>query len=264
MRSERMPWALPSSLLCAHVPKDAPVITRQAFFDELDTQLPMSLERLTSGGHIAPADLPQAAIGPGMEIYSKYSRVETIAGEPVTVRQALQQINREIGAFFDRQEGELDLYSRFCVDWVKTHAYSEGTFGDAENIARAKVLSVSDIANIHGLINAEHGTVQLAPISEYHPERKYPMANMTAWEGCMRMAYNLDTSNTDGRGVAGCGEVGRNMAGNIDVIERLAHILYNYYDNLNQPRNAYIYNQLVSEWQNILDATQSPEQATLT
>ena len=88
--------------------------------------------------------------------------------------------------------------------------------------------------------------------------------DVTAWEGCMRMAYHLDTSNEDGKGVSGCGEVGRRMAGNLDSVERLAHILYNHYDNQNQPRNAYIYNQLVSEWQNILRRqVQSPEQATL-
>ena len=199
-----------------------------------------------------------------MEIYSKYKSVETISGETVTVRQALQQINRVIGTYFDREEGELDRITRFCVDWLKTLGVNEGTYGEADNIARAKNISVSDIANIHNLIKAEHGDVQLHPISEYHPERRYPMTDITAWEGCMRMAYHLDTSNEDGLGIPGCGEVGRRMAGNIDSIERLARILYNHYDNLNQPRNAYIYNQLVSEWQNILNATQSPEQTTLT
>ena len=246
-------------------PDGAPVTTRQQFFDELDTELPTALDQLTRGGHIAPADLPQAAIGPGMEIYSKYNRVETISGEPVTVREALQQINRVIGAYFDREEGELDIYSRFCVDWLKTHCYKEGPYGEAETIALAKNLSVSDITTIHQLAdNKQRGIIKLHPISEYHPNRKPPMTDVTAWEGCMRMAYHLDTNNEEGKGVAGCGEVGRRMDGSLDSVERLARILYNHYDNLNQPRNAYIYNQLVSEWQNILDATQSPEQATLT
>ena len=244
-------------------PEDAPVATRQDFLDELETELPNALDRLTGDGHIAPADLPQAAIGPGMEIYSKYRRVETISGEPVTVRQALQQVNRAVSAYFDREEGELDISSRFCVDWLKTHGYQQGQYGDAETIARAKNVSVSDIANIHGLIKAERGAVQLTLISDYKPDRKLPMTDMTAWEGCMRMAYHLDTGNAGGKGVAGCGEVGRHMAGNLDSIERLARILYNHYDNLNQPRNAYIYNQLVSEWQNILVASQAPERPRL-
>ena len=103
-------------------PENATIATRQEFLDELDTELRIALDRLTRHGHIAPADLPQAAIGPGMEIYSKYSRVETISGETVTVREALQQINRVIGEYFDKEEGELDATSRFCVDWLKTHA----------------------------------------------------------------------------------------------------------------------------------------------
>ena len=245
-------------------PNIAQVSTRQHFLEELNVELPIALDRLTRGGRIAPADLPQAAIGPGMEIYSKYERVETISGELVTVREALQQINRVIGAYFDREEGELDRNSRFCVDWLKTHGYAEGRYGEADNIGRAKNVSIPDIANIHQLVdNKRRGIIKLHPISQYHPDRKYPMTDLTAWEGCMRMAYHLDTSNEDGEGIPGCGKVGRLMAGNIDSIERLARILYNHYDNLNQPRNAYIYNQLVSEWQNILDASQSPEQGQL-
>ena len=244
-------------------PEDAPICTRQAFFDELESELTVALDRLTRGGHIAPADLPQAAIGPGMEIFTKYNRVETISGEAVTVRQALQQINRVVGTYFDREEGELDAETRFCVDWLKTHGHETGPYGDAENIVRAKNISFSDVANIHRLVNAERGIVQLIPTSGYHPDRTPPMTDMTAWEGCMRMAYHLDTSNDDGHGVTGCGEVGRRMAGNLDSVERLAHILYNHYDKLNQPRNAYIYNRLVSEWQYILDASQAPERPRL-
>ena len=244
--------------------EDAPIITRQQFYEELERELPLALERLTRGGHIAPADLPQAAIGPGMEIFTKYRGVETIAGESVSVRDALLQVNRIVASYFDREEGELDTPSRFCVDWLRTRGYIPGSFGEADNIARAKNVSVTDVANIHRLVdNSRGGIVQLAPISEYRPERRYPMTDLTAWEGCMRMAYHLDTSNEDGKGVVGCGEVGRRMAGNIDSVERLAHILYNHYDNVDQPRNAYIYNQLVSEWQNILNATQSPETPTL-
>ena len=198
-----------------------------------------------------------------MEIYSKHSRVETISGDPVSVRDALQQINRVISAYFDREEGELHASSRFCVDWIKTHGYREAAYGEAETIALAKNLSVSAISDIHNLIVAEHGDVQLYPIRRFHPDRKYPMTDVTAWEGCMRMAYHLDTSNEDGEGVVGCGEVGRRMSGNLDSVERLARILYNHYDNLDRPRDAYIYNQLVTEWQNILNEVQSPSEPTL-
>ena len=243
---------------------DAQTATRQEFLDELHPAIHQSLDHLTREGHISPADLRQSAIGPGMEVYSKYGRIETVSGEVVTVRDALQQINQTIDGFFDSETGELDALSRFCVDWLKTHEYKERRYGDADNASRANNTSVSDIADIHQLVdNQQRGIIQLHPISQYHPDRKYPMTDITAWEGCMRMAYHLDTSNEDGEGIPGCGEIGRLMAGNIDSIERLARILYNHYDNLNQPGDAYIYNQLVSEWQNILDASQSPEQGQL-
>ena len=244
--------------------ENAPVVTRQEFFEELEMDLPIAIDRLTRSGHIAPADLPQAVIGPGMEIFSKYARIETISGEVIAVREALQQINRVIGAYFDKEEGELDAFTRFCIDWVKIHDFDAGKSGDADNIAQAKNILMSDVANIHNLSSYEGGVTQLHPISEYHPKRKYPMTStITAWEGCMRMAYHLDTSNEDGEGVVGCGKVGRLMAGNLDSVERLARILYNHYDNLNQPRKAYIHNQLVSEWQNILDEVHGPEERQL-
>ena len=258
--------ALASSVAIAIRPRSANalVATRQEFIQELETQLPSALDHLTRGSLVASADLRQSAIGPGMEIYSKYNRIESLSGERVTVRDALQLINEVVGNYFDREEGSLDSPSRFCADWLRSHGYNEGLYDDAENIARAINISVSDVADQQQLVdNSKRGIIQLYPVFKYDPDRKPPMTDMTAWEGCMRMAYHLDTSNEDGKGVVGCGEVGRRMAGNLDSIERLARILYNHYDNLDQPRNAYIYNQLVSEWQNILDATQAPQTPTL-
>ena len=120
--------ALASSvvLVCRPRSDDAPTATRRQFFDSLARELPAALDQLTQKGHIAPTDLAQAAIGPGMEIYSRYSRVETIRGEPVSVREALVAINRAIADYDERQEGDLDSESRFCLDWLKQHGYEEG------------------------------------------------------------------------------------------------------------------------------------------
>ena len=257
--------ALASSvvLVCRPREEDAPVATRQEFLEEIEVKLPDALYDLTRGGHIAPSDLPQSAIGPGMEIYSKYSRVETISGDAVSVREALQQINRVIGEYFDRQEGELDGVSRFCVRWVKSHGYGEGAYGDAENIARAMNIAVSEISEVHGLAMAERGSVQLYRVGAYGPGRKYGLGDVTAWEGCMRMAYHLDTGNEDGEGVAGCAKVARAMSGSVDSVERLARILYNHWDGSGNPREAYIYNQLVSEWQTIMGAAREVESPML-
>ena len=137
--------ALASSvvLVCRPRPNDAPTATRRQFFDALEKELPMALDQLTQKGHIAPTDLAQAAIGPGMQIYSRYSRVETISGEPVSVREALVAINRAIADYDERQEGDLDSESRFCLDWLKQHGYEEGPYGDAETLARAKNMPLS-------------------------------------------------------------------------------------------------------------------------
>ena len=105
----------------------------------------MVLDQLTREGHIAPTDLAQAAIGPGMQIYSRYSRVETISGEPVSVREALVAINRAIADYDERQEGDLDSESRFCLDWLKQHGYEEGPYGDAETLARAKNVAIGKL-----------------------------------------------------------------------------------------------------------------------
>ena len=112
--------ALASSvvLVCRPRPVDAKAATRRQFLDQLAHELPEALDQLTREGHIAPTDLPQAAIGPGMKVYSQYSRVETISGERVTVREALAAINQAIDAYQAQQEGELDADTRFCLRWL--------------------------------------------------------------------------------------------------------------------------------------------------
>ena len=139
--------ALASSvvLVCRPRPDDASTATRRQFLNALDKELPTALDQLTQKRHIAPTDLAQAAIGPGMQIYSRYSRVETISGEPVSVREALMAINSAIADYDERQEGDLDSESRFCLDWLKQHGYEEGTYGEAETLARAKNVTIRTV-----------------------------------------------------------------------------------------------------------------------
>ena len=201
--------ALASSvvLVCRPRPDDAPIATRSEFFNSLEKELPTALDQLTREGHIAPTDLAQAAIGPGMQIYSRYSRVETISGEPVSVRDALVAINRAIADYDERQEGDLDSESRFCLDWLKQHGYGEGTYGDAETLARAKNVAIGKLQDVDGLLTAEGGRVKLLPLDAFSDSEQLPLGNTTAWKGCFRMAYHLNRE--DGKGVAGAAEVGR-------------------------------------------------------
>lgn len=254
--------ALASSvvLVCRPRSEDAPVATRRQFFDALEKELPEALDQLTQEGHIAPTDLAQAAIGPGIQIYSRYSRVETISGEPVPVREALSAINKAIADYDERQEGDLDSESRFCMDWLKTYSYGEGQYGEAETLARAKNVAIGNL-NLNRLLTAEGGRVRLLPVDEFGDSRPLTLGNMTAWEGCFRMAYHMNRE--DGGGIKGAGMVARAMDGNVDSIERLARILYGHYDRKNDSQNAFIFNNLVTSWQDIITEMQNEGQGTL-
>ncbi len=242
-------------LVCRPRPDDAPTATRQQFRSQLESELPAALDHLTREGHIAPTDLAQAAIGPGMEIYSRYSAVNRTSGEPVPVREALAAINQAIENYYERQEGEIDPESRFCLDWLKEHGYTEGGYGEAEVLSQAKNIAM-DSDTMIGLLTAESGRVKLRRMDEYGPDR--PLSRgMTAWEGCMRMAYHLN--HEYGEGVVGAANVTRQMVGvgaNVDSVERLARILYNHYDRNSDSQNAVIFNNLVTSWQDILTQMQ--------
>ena len=259
--------ALASSvvLVCRPRPDDAPIATRRQFLSALDKELPAALDQLTQKGHIAPTDLAQAAIGPGMQIYSRYSRVETISGEPVPVREALAAINRAIADYDERQEGDLDLETRFCLDWFKQHGYEEGPYGEAETLSLAKNVPVSKLQG-DGLLTAEGGRVKLLPLDAFseHPHslaRGGEKGGITAWEGCFRMAFHLNRE--DGRGIEGAAHVGREMGGNVESVERLGRILYNHYDRQGDSQNAVIFNNLVLEWQHIRAKMADDEQLNI-
>ena len=245
-------------LVCRPRPIDAPTATRRGFFDALEKEMPAALDQLTQEGHIAPTDLAQAAIGPGMQIYSRYSCVETISGEQMSVREALAAINRAIADYDERQEGDLDSESRFCLDWLKQHGYEEGLYGDAETLALAKNVAIGKLQDVDGLLTATGGRVKLLPLDAFSDDEQLTLRNTTAWKGCFRMVYHL--SREDGRGVAGAAEVGRELDGKVESVERLARILYNHYDRKGDSKNAVIFNNLVTEWGNIRSAMENDEQ----
>ena len=258
--------ALASSVVLVCRPRGAstPVASRRQFLEQLETELHAALDQLTREGHIAPTDLAQAAIGPGMQVYSRYSRVETISGDQVTVREALGEINRFIDAYEVRQEGELDSRSRFCLRWLRQHGLREGTFGEAEVMSQATNVAIASLAS-EGLLTALGGVVRLLPLEDYHRQRELPGTPLTAWEGCHRMAWHMNRE--DGRLVEGAAEVARVMAGDLEMVERLARLLYSHYDRAGDSANAVVFNNLVTAWPAILEEAQrqsaEPSQAML-
>lgn len=242
-------------------PEGAPSASRREFVDELEVSLPSELDRLTREENIAPVDLAQAAIGPGMKIYTKYSRVETFAGEPVPVRDALTEINRVIGDYFLSEQGELDSRTRFCIDWLKEHGFDEGLFGDAEVLAKAKDVPIGDLVS-QGLLEARRNVARLLPISAFQTPKNADQcvgANTSSWEGLMRVAFHFQYTE-EGRGVEGAADIIREMGAKSDEVERLARIMFDHYDRKFQPSNSRVYNHIADAWRDIREQARIGQQ----
>ena len=241
-------------LVCRPRPEDAPVIARSDFLQALKNEMPTALERLTRISNIRPVDLAQAAIGPGMEVYSRYSKVTRISGEIVPIREVLIHINNEITEYHEKETGELDPESQFCLTWLQQHGYTDGNFGDAEGLSKAKDI---DLAAMHDkLLLSARGKVRLLKSEEY--AERDNSENMTAWEGCLRMVWHLSGVEKSG-GISGCTTVARAMR-DYESAKRLAGILYTYYERRGDAESASRYNNLVTQWQYISQSMSSPEQ----
>ena len=237
--------ALASSivLVCRKRPEDAPMVTRRNFIAELKRELHPALQKLQRS-NIAPVDLAQSAIGPGMGVYSKYSKVLESDGTPMTVRSALQIINQELDVYFNEQDGELDQNSRFCVDLYMQNAFNDIKFGDADTLARAKNTSVAALA-AKGVLYAQKGSVHLLTREEL-PE-KVDEQEETIWLLCQQLTQAMATG-----GVAACAQIVVNMFGsNAERAKALAYRLYTVAERKGWAQEAYAYNALVIAWPEI-------------
>jgi putative DNA methylase len=235
VRSERLTRAvsigtnaLASSivLVCRPRPAGASVATRQEFVKALKRDLPDSLKKLQQG-NIAPVDLAQAAIGPGMAIFSRYAKVVESSGESMGVKTALQLINQELYSVMESQESEFDAETRWCVDWFKQRGFEAGPYGDAETLARAKNVSVEGLARL-GMVASGQGKVRLltpedlitrlrerdGPNAEFDPESARPL---TVWSMTHHLVRRLLESGEQGAAdlyckAPGVGEVAKDLA----------------------------------------------------
>lgn len=237
--------ALASSivLVCRKRPADAPMVTRRSFIAELKRELRPALQKLQRS-NIAPVDLAQSAIGPGMGVYSKYAKVLEADGTPMTVRSALQIINQELDVYFNEQDGELDQNSRFCVDLYMQNAFNDIRFGDADTLARAKNTSVAALS-AKGVLYAQKGSVHLLTREEL-PE-KVDEREETIWLLCQQLTQAMATG-----GVAACGQIVVNMMGsNAERAKDLAYRLYTVAERKGWTQETYAYNALVIAWPEI-------------
>ena len=248
--------ALASSivLVCRKRPAEAPQTTRRGFIAELKRELRPALQKLQRS-NIAPVDLAQSAIGPGMGVYSRYGRVLEADGSAMTVRSALQIINQELDVYFNEQDGELDANSRFCVDLYTQNAFNNLKFGDADTLARAKNTSVAALA-AKGVLSAEKGIVRLLTREEL-PE-KVDTREESIWLLCQQLTRAMETG-----GVEACAQIVAPMLGsNAERAKDLAYRLYTLAERKGWTQEGYAYNALVAAWREIQSRAAELQQAT--
>lgn len=253
--------ALASSivLVCRKRPEDAPMGTRRDFVMALKRELHTALDELRSS-NIAPVDLAQSAIGPGIGVYSRFSQVLEADGSPMTVRAALQIINQELDAYFSDQDGELDRESRFCVDLYTQKAFDTISFGEADVLARAKNVSIEGLA-AKGLLASAKGHVHLLDRNEVSDRVSF---TLPTWLVTQQLTHALEEG-----GVTACAKllVGA-LGGKADGAKALAYRLFTIADKKNWQQEAFAYNSLVTAWPEIQSkaaqlAAEAPTQGTL-
>ncbi len=256
--------ALASSiiLVCRPRPANAPTTTRRDFLAALKAELPAALLHLQRG-NIAPVDLAQAAIGPGMAVYTRYARVLDTTGRALSVREALALINATLDEVLAEQEGEFDADSRWALAWFEQFGFNDGPFGDAETLSKAKNTAINGLESA-GLILSRAGRVRLLRPNEL-PTDWDPATDqrLTAWEVVHHLARALDQSEAAAAAlVAGLGS-------HAEIARELAYRLYTLCERKRRAQEAWAYNSLVQSWPEITrlaraeEAPRAPQQPDL-
>lgn len=251
--------ALASSIVLSLRPRPdaAPTTDRRGFIGTLENELPDALKKLQQG-QIAPVDLPQAAIGPGMAVFSRFSAVLEPDGSKMTVRAALSRINEILDQVLNEQEGDFDATSRFAIAWYRQHGYGVGKFGDADNLARARNTSV-DTMDRDEILTSRAGDVQLIRPSglswDYDVLKDLHTSN---WEALHHLIKVLERD-----GIAPAGDflqaaVSRaDGAVDADLVKELAHLLFRIAEGNGWTKDALSFNSLVTSWPEILEVARS-------
>lgn len=245
--------ALASSviLVCRKRPFDAPTISRREFIRELNGVLPEALDEMTKGSGderspVAPVDLSQAIIGPGMAVFSKYTAVLEADGSPMTVRKALQLINRFLA------EDDFDADTQFCLHWFEQHGWRESVYGEADVLARSKSTSVEAMKEA-GILQSGSGKVRLLKWVEYPTDWDPRTDTRTpVWEALHQLIRALKQG-----GESASGALLASIGGKAEAVRQLAYRLYTLCERLGQAEDAGAYNELITSWTGIESAANS-------
>ena len=254
--------ALASSivLVCRRRPSDAPLATRREFLTALRAELPPALHLLQSG-NIAPVDLAQAAIGPGMAVYTRYGRVLDSQGEPMKVREALAMINQILDEALAEQEGVFNPDTRWALAWFEDRGFEEGDFGVAEMLSKAKNTSVAGLVEA-GILQSRAGKVRLLRPSELPSDWDPALdTRSSTWE---RVHHLIRVLEKDGEQAAA--NLVRRLGSVAEEARDLAYRLYSIAERKKRAAEALQYNGLVGSWgeiRRLASAAAPAEQAEL-
>lgn len=255
--------ALASSivLVCRPRPADIPNATRREFLNALKSELPDALAKLQAA-NIAPVDLAQAAIGPGMAVFTRYAKVLDAEGKPLSVRTALALINQVLDEVLAEQEGDFDPDTRFALAWFEQHGFTEGEFGVADVLARAKGTAVDAVAGA-GIVTSGKGKVRILNPSEL-PTDWDPATDrrLTVWEMLHQLIRVLESG-----GEAAAAGLTVKLGTKAETARELCYRLYTLCERKGRAADAMAYNALVQSWPEISRlaqeaASQTPQQAT--
>ena len=239
--------ALASSivLVCHPRPRGVHPATRREFLATLRAELPRAV-RLLQSGNIAPVDLAQAAIGPGMAVFTRYAKVIDAEGKPLSVREALELINRTLDEVLAEQEGDFDSDSRWAVAWFEQHGFHEGEYGVAETLSKAKNTSVAGLVEA-GILASKGGKVRLLKPDQL-PGDWDPTTDtrLTAWEMVHHLVRVLEA---DGESAAA--ELAARLGAKAEVARELCYRLYTLCERKKRAAEALSYNSLVQSWPEI-------------
>ncbi|OZE87215.1 hypothetical protein CH298_17820 [Rhodococcoides fascians] len=238
-------------------PDDAPRVTIQTFLTDLRQHLAGAIGDLEASG-VAPVDMQQAAIGPGIEVFSRFGAVLEADGTPMSVAAALLRINDVLDGLLNEQEGDFDAPTRFAVQWYRYHGYEAGPFGDADDLARGRNTSVNAMER-EGILTKRAGQVRLTkpeglPVS-YDTAQD---ARTSDWEALHHLIKVLERD-----GIAPAGDFLQaalarpDGAVNADLVKELAHLLFRIAEGNGWTKDALSFNALVTSWPEILDVARS-------
>lgn len=258
--------ALASSIVLSLRPRPgtAPTTDRRGFIATLQAELPEALRNLQQGA-IAPVDLPQAAIGPGMAVFSRYAGVIEQDGSKMTVRSALARINEILDQVLSEQEGDFDATTRFAIAWYRGNGYSPGSFGDADNLARARNTAVATLDRDE-VLTSRAGKVALLRPSDLSTDYDVLADDHTStWEA---LQHTIRLLESDGVPAAGAfladAESRDDGAIEGDLVKELAFLLYSIAEKNGWTKDAISFNSIATSWPEIVDASRTDRRASST